>query len=81
MHMESILLVVIGIGVGIGGGILLAHFFEKSRANKIKKNTRKEALNILREANQEAEAIKRDKILQAKEKFIELKSEHEILYL
>lgn len=75
--MENILLIVIGIGVGIGAGAVLAHFFEKSRANKIKKSTRKEALNILREANQEAEAIKRDKILQAKEKFIELKSEHE----
>jgi ribonuclease Y len=33
--------------------------------------------NILSEAELEAEVIKRDKILQAKEKFLQLKSEHE----
>ena len=32
---------------------------------------------LIREAQIEADAIKKDKILQAKEKFIELKSEHE----
>ena len=33
--------------------------------------------NILNEAELEAEVIKKDKILQAKEKFLQLKSEHE----
>ena len=33
--------------------------------------------NIIREAETEAEVIKKDKILQAKEKFLQLKSEHE----
>lgn len=38
---------------------------------------RKRSTNIIKEATAEAEVIKKDKILQAKEKFFQLKSEHE----
>jgi ribonuclease Y len=38
---------------------------------------RKKSTNIIKEAEAEAEVIKKDKILQAKEKFLQLKSEHE----
>jgi ribonuclease Y len=38
---------------------------------------RKKSTNILKEAEAEAEVLKKDKILQAKEKFLQLKSEHE----
>jgi ribonuclease Y len=38
---------------------------------------RKRSTNIIKEAEAEAEVIKKDKILQAKEKFLQLKSEHE----
>lgn len=38
---------------------------------------KKKGASILTEAEKEAEAIKKDKMLQAKEKFLELKSEHE----
>ncbi len=38
---------------------------------------KRKRLNIIREAETEAEVIKRDKILQAKEKFLQLKSDHE----
>ena len=34
-------------------------------------------MQYMKEARVEAEALKKDKILQAKEKFIELKAEHE----
>lgn len=40
-------------------------------------NSNKQSNSIISEAKKEAEQIKKDKILQAKEKFIELKSEHE----
>ena len=40
-------------------------------------NSKKQSNSIISEAKKEAEQIKKDKILQAKEKFIELKSEHE----
>jgi ribonuclease Y len=52
----------------IGAGIAYSAYLKilKARRNK-----------IIREAEAEAEVIKKDKILQAKEKFFQLKSEHE----
>ncbi|WP_298366655.1 ribonuclease Y [uncultured Lutibacter sp.] len=74
---ESIMLIVIGIVIGLAIGYVVAKSLEKKKATKILRNTKKEASSIIREAQIEADAIKKDKILQAKEKFIELKSEHE----
>ncbi len=62
-------------------GFLLAKLLEKNNASQIVSNARKEAENIIKEAKNEGESIKKDKILQAKEKFIELKSEHEKVIL
>jgi ribonuclease Y len=58
----------IAIGLIVGGGAAYAFL---NSANKSKKNS------IIKEAEKEAEAIKKDKILQAKEKFLQLKEEHE----
>ena len=63
--------------VGLIVGLIIARFSEKSKANKILDATKKESNALIKEAKVEAEALKKDKILQAKEKFIELKSEHE----
>ncbi len=79
--METIFtLIIIGI-VGIAIGFGIAKFLEKSNASHLLKTAKKNATAILREANSEAETLKKDKILQAKEKFIELKSEHEKVIL
>jgi ribonuclease Y len=69
--------IIIGIAIGLTIGYIIAKVLEKTKATQIIKNTKKEALTIIKEAKIEAEAIKKDKILQAKEKFIVLKSEHE----
>ena len=69
--------IIVGIAIGLGIGFIIAKVVEKNKATKILRNTRKEASTILKEAKIEAEGLKQDKILQAKEKFIELKSEHE----
>lgn len=74
---ENIILIIIGIGFGLAIGYIVAKLIEKNKATILLRNTKKEALTIIKEAKVEAEAIKKDKILQAKEKFIELKSEHE----
>ena len=58
-------------------GFVIAKIFEKSNATKIIKDANKEASIILKLANQDGESLKKDKMLQAKERFIELKSEHE----
>lgn len=75
--MEYIMPIIVGIAIGLAIGYVIAKALEKTKATKILRNTRKEAATIIKEAQIEAEATRKDKILQAKEKFIELKSEHE----
>ena len=77
---STLIIVIVGI-VGIAGGFFIAKLMEKSNVSNLIKNARKEATSILKDANLEAENIKKDKILQAKEKFIELKAEHEQVIL
>ncbi|SNR33775.1 ribonuclease Y [Lutibacter flavus] len=74
---EIIVPIIIGIVIGLAIGYVIAKILEKKKATKILRNTKKDATSLIRAAQIEADAIKKDKILQAKEKFIELKSEHE----
>ncbi|HJS00048.1 MAG TPA: ribonuclease Y [Flavobacterium sp.] len=67
--------------IGIAIGFAIAKVIEKSNISNLIKNAKKEAASILKDANFEAENTKKDKILQAKEKFIELKAEHEQVIL
>ena len=76
----DIVTIIIGI-IGVAAGFAIAKIIEKSNISNLIKNAKKEAASILKDANFEAENIKKDKILQAKEKFIELKSEHEQVIL
>ena len=78
--MDIVTIIISGI-IGIVGGFGIAKVIEKSNISNLIKNAKKEAASILKDANLEAENIKKDKILQAKEKFIELKSEHEQVIL
>ena len=77
----DILTIIISAIAGIGGGFGISKILEKSNVSNLVKNAEKEASSILKDANLEGENIKKDKILQAKEKFIELKSEHEQVIL
>ena len=78
---EWILPLIGGILSGLVIGIIIVKSIEKSKSSKLITSTKKEADTILKEARVEAEVIKKDKILQAKERFIELKSEHEKVIL
>ena len=80
-NMDSTLIIIISGIVGIAGGFILAKVMEKSSVSSLVQNAKKEAASILKDANLEGENIKKDKILQAKERFIELKSEHEEVIL
>ena len=86
--MDGIIIPIIGSIVGVILGFVIAKFLEKNKSSQIINRAKKEATNILKEsktnanvilkeAKIEADGLKQDKILQAKEKFIELKSEHE----
>tara|TARA_R110002073_G_scaffold4213_1_gene27903 strand:+ start:42720 stop:44288 length:1569 start_codon:yes stop_codon:yes gene_type:complete len=74
---ELIMPIIIGVVVGLAIGFIIAKMLEKNKASLMLKNAKKQATVTLKEARLEAETLKKDKILQAKEKFIELKSEHE----
>ncbi len=62
------------IGAGALGGILLGVLITYLI---IKKSNQNKANKIIKEAEAEAEVIKKEKMLQAKEKFLQLKAEHE----
>jgi ribonuclease Y len=67
--MDIFMILIIGVTGIILGGLLTGTILRKSM-------DRKRDL-ILKEAMEKAEMIKKDKILQAKEKFLQLKTEHE----
>ena len=68
-----IIAAIIGAAVGFG----IAKFMEKGKASKTLASAKQEADAIIKNAKVEGENIKKDKIFQAKEKFLELKAEHE----
>jgi len=74
--MDSTTLILVGIA-GLVIGFVIAKFMEKGKASKTIANAKKDANTILKEAKIEGENLKKDKIYQAKEKFLELKAEHE----
>lgn len=81
METNTILMIVGGVVLGIVLGYIIAKALEKNNASKLIKDAKSEANSILKSAKGEGESIKKDKILQAKEKFIELKAEHEKVIL
>ncbi len=64
--METVIIASVSIIVGVAVGML---FYKLLLTNKVKR--------VLQEAQSEAEAIKKDKLLEVKEKFVNLKSEYE----
>src|SRR5664280_399088 len=69
LPVDPMTLVIIGVSGIIIGGLITATVLRKAMDRKRDM--------VLKEAMEKAEMIKRDKILQAKEKFLQLKSEHE----
>ncbi len=79
--MDTTIFLIIAALVGIGVGFAIAKFLERSKSSKAINTSKNTANKIIKDAKSEAENIKKDKILQAKEKFIELKAEHEKVIL
>jgi len=78
---NNIILLITAAIVGLVIGFIIAKVLERNKASEVIKNANKTASGIIRDAKSEGETIKKSKILQAKEKFIELKSEHEKVIL
>nr|WP_298928053.1 ribonuclease Y [uncultured Allomuricauda sp.] len=75
--MDNTIVIVVAAVVGLAIGFIIAKMIEKGKAAKTISSAKREATNVLKEAKKEGENIKKDKIFQAKEKFLELKAEHE----
>lgn len=71
------LYIILAGAVGILLGAILAGLFIKNNSKKIEAEAKEKAKSIVREAEITAEGIKKDKILEAKEKYLRLKSDFE----
>ena len=56
--------------IALGAGFLIT-------STLLRKSVEKKSAHLLEEAEEKAEVMKKEKILQAKEKFLQLKAEHE----
>lgn len=75
MELTTNIIIYLSIAVVIGVGF--GFFIQKRKNTKQLNDAKTEVKDILSQARREADRIKSEKVLQAKERFIELKSEHE----
>ena len=73
VNTNMIIFITIAILIGVGLGI----FIQRRKNTKKLDDANVEAKEIINQSRREAERIKSEKMLQAKERFIELKSDHE----
>ena len=79
---QNIIFIVAGAALlGLILGLVISKIREKNNASQITRNAKRTANDIISKAKSEGENIKKDKIFQAKERFLELKSEHEKVIL
>ena len=79
---QNIILIASGAAVlGLVVGLIISKIREKNNATQITKNAKRTASDIISKAKSEGESIKKNKVFQAKERFLELKSEHEKVIL
>jgi len=79
--MDTTTFAILSLFIGAVLGFVITAVIQKKKSNSALNAAQKEAQSILRDAEKEAEQIKKDKIFQAKEKFLELKAEHEKVIL
>ena len=73
--MGDIVYIILAALVGLGGGGALAGMLIKNKNQKLEGETRERVKSMLREAEINAETIKKERMLEAKEKYLKLKSE------
>ncbi|WP_425635829.1 ribonuclease Y [Algoriphagus yeomjeoni] len=73
--MGDILYIVLAALIGTGAGAAIAGALIKNKNAKLEEETRDRVKSMLREAEINAESIKKDRILEAKEKYLKLKSD------
>lgn len=76
MDTNQLLLILVGIA-GLVLGIIISYFLLKKAMRSKLEDSEMKAKSILKDAEADAEVMKKNKILEAKEKFLQLKSDHE----
>ncbi len=71
--MESILYVIVGLAIGI----VIDRFLLRSLLKKNEVAAQNKVKKILKQAEQDADHLKKNRLLEAKEKYLQLKAEHE----
>jgi ribonuclease Y len=74
--MQQILPIIIGV-VALIAGIILGKIIFSKNTKQLLDNAEQQAQKIISEAQSQAETLKKEKQLEAKEKFVQLKSEHD----
>ena len=69
--------VIISSLIGFVLGLAFLKLLNKNKSLGLINKAKKDAQRIIDDANEKGESVKKNKIIQAKEKFLELKSEHE----
>jgi ribonuclease Y len=75
--MEPTIMVLIAGGVALTVGVVLGKFIFAKNTNKILEDAKSEAQKIISDGQFQAETLKKEKLLEAKEKFVQLKADHE----
>ena len=75
--MNALAFIILSALAGLGVGGVLTGFFLKSKHAKQEEETKDRIKSMLREAELTAETIKKDRMLEAKERFLKLKAEFE----
>jgi hypothetical protein len=73
--MNALAFIILAALAGLGVGAALTGFFLKSKHAKQEEETKDRIKSMLREAELTAETIKKDRMLEAKEKFLKLRAE------
>ena len=69
--------VIISLLIGFVLGLVFLKLLNRNKSLGLINKAKKDAQRIIADANEKGESVKKNKIIQAKEKFLELKSEHE----
>lgn len=77
MDTITIIIGVVALLIGAVVGLFFGKSSINSKAKYMIEDAKKSAENIIEKANVQAEAVKKEKQLQAKERFLELKSQHD----
>ena len=76
MDTITIIIGVVALLIGAVAGLFFGKSSINSKAKYMIEDAKKSDENIIEKANVQAEAVKKEKQLQAKERFLELKSQH-----